>query len=266
MYKKLIFPVSFVLLIMATSTQAVISPITDIVITRVDNPPAAPNFWLESITVGSYTVTVDRLVNGVSTGAATAQPAPYNDITNADDFDLNLFAGRANETPPTHQIRELGGQSTWSDTNVDNPDFFVFETGGNQPITIEAILPGGTPGQSVNVAQAMWGDTGLVITTAGPHNGQSISGVAFAITDLLDQNGNNLTNSSIIEGIQITSAGYDPSCFCAVGPLPQFASNPDPAHGAIDVPVEANLSWTRGAGALEDEVYFGSTSCKPTVL
>ncbi|MDH4240880.1 MAG: LamG domain-containing protein, partial [Phycisphaerae bacterium] len=34
--------------------------------------------------------------------------------------------------------------------------------------------------------------------------------------------------------------------------------SPDPADGAIDVPVDANLSWTRGQGALQDEVYFGT--------
>ncbi|MHC4736172.1 MAG: hypothetical protein ACYTDW_17190 [Planctomycetota bacterium] len=132
MFKKSLFSISFVLLlvIVTTSTQAALSPITNVVITRVDNPPPS-KFWLESITVGSYTVTVDQLVNGVSTGAATAQPAPYDDITNADDFDLNLFAGRANEIPPTHVIEELGGQSTWTNTNGDDLDFFVFETGGN---------------------------------------------------------------------------------------------------------------------------------------
>ncbi|NIP55743.1 MAG: hypothetical protein GWN67_14225, partial [Phycisphaerae bacterium] len=33
---------------------------------------------------------------------------------------------------------------------------------------------------------------------------------------------------------------------------------PDPYNGAEDVPIDANLSWRRGDGALEDEVYFGT--------
>jgi len=217
MSKKLLLLTLLAMVFMAGPAVAAVEPVTSVVITQVDNPEA-PNFWLESITVGSYTVAVDELVTGTSTGVATAQPTPYDDITAADDFDLNLFAGRASEDPPTHQIRELAGQSTWTDTNGDNPDFFVFETGGNQDINIEAILFDGTIGQTVAVPQANWGNTGLSITTSGPHNGQSISGIAFAITDLLDADGNNLTNSSMIQGIQISSAGYDPSCVCAISP------------------------------------------------
>lgn len=258
MYRRLICLIVFALAVMATSVNAAVTPITDVTITRVDNPGGAPNFWLESITVGSYTVPVLRLVTGVSEGVATAQPAPYDDIKNADDFDLNLFAGRADENPPTHQIRELGGQSAWTDTNGDNPDFFVFETGGNQDINIEAILSGGTIGQSVTVPEATWGNTGLTITTSGPHNGQSISGVAFAITDLLDQNGNNLTNSSLIEGIQISSPGYDPSCFCAVstGEI-LVAYGPGPPDGSLNAETWVSLSWSPGDTAASHDVYLG---------
>jgi hypothetical protein len=247
MCRKSICLILFVLVVVTATGQADVTPVTSVVITRVENPGGAPNFWLESITVGGYTITVDKLVTGVSEGVATAQPAPYNTITNADNFDLNLFAGRSGEVPPTHQIKELGGESTWLNTNGDNPDFFVFETGGNQDFAIEAILPGGIIGQSVNVPQSTFGDTGLVITTSGPHNGQTIEGVAFAVTDLLDQNGNNLTNGSIIEGIQISSDGYDPSGFYAVASAePGLASAPSPADGATDVPRDVVLSWTPG--------------------
>ncbi len=258
MCRKSICLILFVLAVVTATGQADVTPVTSVVITRVDNPGGAPNFWLESITVEGYTVTVDELVTGVSEGVATAQPAPYDDITNADNFDLNLFAGRANEVPPTHQIKEFGGKSAWTDTNRDNPDFFLFETGGNQDFSIEAILPGGIIGQSVNVPQSTFGDTGLVITTSGPHNGQTIEGIAFAITDLLDQNGNHLTNSSIIEGIQISSPGYDPSGFYAsVGGPVLVASNPDPADGVLYADTWVNLSWSPGDFAVSHDVYFG---------
>jgi hypothetical protein len=260
MSKKLFFLILLAMVIAVTSAQAAVTPITKITSRRVDNPGGAPNFWLESITVGSYTVAVNRLVTGVSTGAATAQLAPYNDIKNADNFDLNLFAGRATENPPTWQIRELGGKSAWVDTNGDNPDFFVFETGGNQDFTIEPILPGGTIGRSVTVLQATFGDTGLVVTTSGPHNGQTIEGVAFAITDLLDQSGSHLTNNSMIEGIQITSDGIDPSCFCAIlaGKI-LAAHNPTPADGALHTDTWVNLSWSPGDTAVSHDVYLGES-------
>ena len=41
----------------------------------------------------------------------------------------------------------------------------------------------------------------------------------------------------------------------------QWANNPDPPHQAIDVSVDANLSWTRGIYVLQDEVYFGTDPC-----
>jgi hypothetical protein len=257
MCRKLTYLILLALAVTATSVNAAVTPITDITITQIDNPNGTPNFMLESITIGSYTATVQRLVTGVSEGVATAQPAPYDDITNADSFDLNLFAGRATENPPTHTITSFGGKSVWVNTNGDNPDFFIFETGGNQDINIAAVLPGGTIGQSVTVATATWGNTGLSITTSGPHNGQSISGIALALTDLLDQNGNNLTNDSVIEGIQIDSDGYDPSLVCAVlAEKILFATNPSPADGSYHMDTWVTLGWSPGDSAASHDVYF----------
>nr|NIS54341.1 hypothetical protein [Phycisphaerae bacterium]NIW96170.1 hypothetical protein [Phycisphaerae bacterium] len=39
------------------------------------------------------------------------------------------------------------------------------------------------------------------------------------------------------------------------------ARNPDPKNGATDVPVDANLAWMRGDGAVQDDVYFGTDPC-----
>ncbi|MBW8042565.1 MAG: LamG domain-containing protein, partial [Planctomycetes bacterium] len=41
----------------------------------------------------------------------------------------------------------------------------------------------------------------------------------------------------------------------------QAARNPNPAHLAVDVAVDANLTWTRGDGADSDQVYFGTDPC-----
>ena len=249
MCKNLICLTFFVLAVATVPVQAAVTPITNITYTRLDNPGAAPNFLLQSITIGNYTIAVNRLVTGTSEGVATAQAAPYNDIKNADSFDLNLFAGRSGENPPTHKVTQFGGKS-WVDTNGDNPDFFIFETGGNQDVSIAAIFPGGAIGQSVNVPTAMWGDTGLDITTAAvsgaPHNGQSVSGIALAITDLFDQNGNRLTNNSIIAGIQISNDTFDPALVCAVlaGQI-LAATSPDPADGAISTTAPATPGWIK---------------------
>ncbi|MCP4258762.1 MAG: hypothetical protein GY774_14860, partial [Planctomycetes bacterium] len=41
-------------------------------------------------------------------------------------------------------------------------------------------------------------------------------------------------------------------------PLPDKASNPSPADGAIDVDLNNNLSWTAGFNAISHDVYFGT--------
>ncbi len=46
---------------------------------------------------------------------------------------------------------------------------------------------------------------------------------------------------------------------------PEQATNPDPADGATDVSVNADLSWTAGSGATSHDVYFGQTTSPPFI-
>ncbi|MGB2809711.1 MAG: Ig-like domain-containing protein, partial [Sedimentisphaerales bacterium] len=43
-------------------------------------------------------------------------------------------------------------------------------------------------------------------------------------------------------------------------PPPGQAANPNPADEAVDVPVDADLNWTAGTGAVKHDVYFGTDS------
>ena len=57
-------------------------------------------------------------------------------------------------------------------------------------------------------------------------------------------------------------------CFVAPGywvhpQLPPFASEPNPADGAIGVSTTADLSWTAGHDAISHDVYFGTSSVPP---
>jgi parallel beta-helix repeat protein len=47
--------------------------------------------------------------------------------------------------------------------------------------------------------------------------------------------------------------------------LPGQASNPNPAHGAVDIETEVVLSWTAGTDALSHLVYFGTDVNPPLV-
>ncbi|MHC4545073.1 MAG: LamG domain-containing protein, partial [Planctomycetota bacterium] len=44
------------------------------------------------------------------------------------------------------------------------------------------------------------------------------------------------------------------------------ATEPNPLDLAVDVPIDANLTWTRGDGALQDYVYFGTDPCQANLL
>ncbi|NIP23723.1 MAG: hypothetical protein GWN67_06410, partial [Phycisphaerae bacterium] len=39
------------------------------------------------------------------------------------------------------------------------------------------------------------------------------------------------------------------------------ASGPSPANYAVEIPIDANLTWNRGEGAVQEEVYFGTDPC-----
>jgi len=48
--------------------------------------------------------------------------------------------------------------------------------------------------------------------------------------------------------------------FTTIVALPGQASSPSPADSAVDVSVDADLSWTAGSGSSSSDVYFGTTS------
>jgi hypothetical protein len=211
--KRCSFPTAVaILLILASSvgSLAAIAPITSVEAGTNGSPP----YELTSVTVGDYSVTSDTLATGRSTGTALFGFT----ITAADNFDLNNFAAR-HSVLSAWQVTKIGGRDTWTDTNGGDPDFFIFEVGMNDHFTAQAILPDGQLGQAVSVARTLWGDTGLR-AVSWVSGGQPIGGLAFAITDLLDADGLQLTNKSAIRGIQINSGTLDPAFFGAVVPEP----------------------------------------------
>jgi len=225
-----------------------VQPVTDILVRVQGQNPE--QIWLCSIQINDHEILAQQLVSGSSVGVATAVGAPYNDITNADNLDLNLFAGRNAEDPPEWRITNLGGKALYRDNNGEQPDFFLFETNGNDAIGVQAILPDGSPGRVVDIPTSAWGDTGLRIT-ASVHRNQKIMGLCWSLTDLLDGQGRPLTSSQAISGIQITSPGLDPACLCAVmGP---------PANQAplVDAGEDVFLSFTETmvtlSGTLTDD-------------
>jgi len=196
-------------LIWPTISMATIEPITSI----NSQGSNSSSYRLENITVGDYFVTAEFLATGKSTESASL----FTPASNVDDLDLSSAAFRI-ETSCPWQITWIEGEKLWMDTNGDNPDFFIFESGMNDALSVQAILPGGSLGQEVDIPATTWGDTGLDVEFLWLR--QDIGGIALAVTDLLDAEGNALTNNNAIEGIRINSEGIDPVSFVAVVPEP----------------------------------------------
>lgn len=200
-------------LVAAGISSAAIVPITSV---RAGANRKLP-YTLESLTVDDFTITRESLVLGRSSGSAFLG----SDIRYADDFDLNTVASRT--ASGIWQVTKLGGLDTYSDTNGAAPDFFVFEAGMNDPLTIQAILSDGSLGKTVTIAASAWGDTGL--DRLGILNAyQPIGGVAFAITDLLDSSGLPLGSDAAIRGLQFNSPDVDPVHFSAAMTAPEPAT------------------------------------------
>ncbi|MHC4147787.1 MAG: hypothetical protein ACYSUD_23900, partial [Planctomycetota bacterium] len=241
---KLFSLISFVLAmcLLVPLCSATVAPITSV---TTDNPPGSPPYNLESITVGDYTVQASRLLNGTTT--ESADPLAGNPLPSWDD--LEIGATIASGLGDTQTVYMFGGD-VWTNTNGDNPDFFLFDDGDDA--SIAAILPGGQFGQPITLPANWNASIGYNSTT----NGQSIQGLSFAITDLLDAGGQPLTNNSTIEGLAVTLRnGLDLGEWCAVGPPVLTAGNPDPADGAIHSATWANLAWTAGETVASHDVY-----------
>jgi len=206
----------------------------------VDDSTSPPAYWLEGFTFVDHNTPLSDLVLGESAGVVNVDDG--GDITSLDDFDLNSYAPRNGATPSEIQTVNFGGSPTWQDTNGDGYDFFMFEAGRNDQASKWTPSTAGEPDIDLRA-------------NGGANNNQQIGGVAFKITDLLDENGDPLTNESIIAGLQFTSPGMDPGCVCAVvGSAAAF--NPDPADNATIGDSQPVMTWSAGAGMVSQKIYF----------
>jgi hypothetical protein len=232
--------------------SAAIVPINSV---TCDHPNGTAPYNLLSITAGGYTVKAEQLGVGTSSIVPAGTPLPRLD-------NLDLSDGYSTSAATTYKTVGFGGKTTWKDSNGDNPDFFIFESGGEDSPALSAILPGDVLGQAVTVS-GKWGQTNYnrpaVSVDGEAMQNQPIVGFALAITDLLDAAGKPLTNNSEIEGIQTTRNGMDPMTYCAVVPWMVLAKDPRPADEAADVRREAVLSWKPAEGVTAHDVYFGTS-------
>jgi len=239
------------------------------VVVDVNENVDPPTYMLQGYTFQGYAdfgvpdhnIPVDDLVLGQSTGVANVGEPPEFVIGNNDNFDLNSFIPRNGSDPAEIQVRNFGGSETWQDTNgEDKFDFFIWEVGANDQFALRPILPGDVLGEPVVVAGKTFKETGGEplpdIRRAGAYNtGQQIGGIAFKVTDMLDENGIALTNDAVILGLEFSSPGIDITAVHATLGSP-LASEPSPADGGVSINMYPVIQWKAGANAASQKVYL----------
>jgi hypothetical protein len=237
-------------------------------VVQIDGSPPYPfrgftfidaNIPLEDIVVGE--VTMQQI---------SIDPAGHDNPGDVQDYDLESGLPRSGQSDPKMYVRNWGGSPTWQDTNGDLFDFFLFEYGRNDEFSVQPILPGpgGTEilGEAVVVPASTWlpstpGEPDIALSGVSYNGGQTLGGIAFKVTDLKDENGDPLTNESVILGLLYINGGMDPSGFFATKGVPKgpdSAHDPSPIDTALMVPVDVVVSWKPGANATQHIIYLST--------
>ena len=169
--------------------------------------------FVQTVQAAGQTIPASQLMVGTSTGAVSGLGGQNLPTLAADDVNLSTYFARTTVSNPDWDV-DFGN---WFDTNGSGPDFFVFEVGGNDAISVRPLLVGGGVGQASAISG--WTSTGFAVP-GGPNAGQTVHGLSFRITDLKDAAGVALTNAHGITGLRLSSNSVDGAAVAAVHPNP----------------------------------------------
>ena len=235
---------------------------------QIDGKP--PYFFRGFTFVDANIPLEDIVVGEVTMQQISIDPDEHDNPGDVQDFDLESGLPRSGQSDPKMYVRNWGGSPTWQDTNGDLFDFFLFEYGRNDEFTVQPILPGPGDteilGEPVVVPASTWlpsvaGEPDIALSGVSYNGGQTLGGIAFKVTDLKDENGDPLTNESVILGLLYINGGMDPSGFFATKGVPkgpESAHDPSPIDTGLMVPVDVILSWSPGADATQHIVYLST--------
>jgi hypothetical protein len=177
---------------------------------------------------------------GDPTPAATnnngAPPKPEDPGSEGDNFFFRL-----NGANNMSSIDAIDFQETIFPVLTDT--IFVFERGGNDTGTYQAILADGSLGAPVPfVAANVYKDTGVDVA------GQNAFGVVF-------------TTDVRVKGVRITAPGHDCLSISAIPKPtdPKQSHDPQPADQTTEAPRGLVLNWLPGEGAVAHDVYLGTS-------
>jgi len=225
------------------SVALLVAPAADAAVLAIDSVTLNPDNSLASAVVGGVSYDPGTIGSSAADNVgnefsgfpyAAGTPAPAGGAISGpslDAFDNNLLTGVAGgaggslDSGGVFAFRWLGGSFTDNDSD---PDFFVFEDGGNDTLSVQAILMDGTLGTSLSIASGAsnWNTVrtdGTLLVGGNPVTNRSVAGTSFAFTDQLDASGNNLTAGAEIQGIligQINTADFY-EVYANVSPIPE---------------------------------------------
>lgn len=159
---------------------------------------------VEAIVSGGVTVPKSDLRPGHSSGAVSPGPNACG-IHAADDRDLSTYFAR-NGVASAWEV-QLGN---WALGPGPAADFFLFEAGGNDNVTVRPRLANGTLGAPVLVSG--WTPVGLA-AHAGPNAGQQIFGVGLRFEDLRNAAGAPLASTQVVTALVFDSTTVDGAAF-----------------------------------------------------
>lgn len=167
----------------------------------------------------------------VATVAGTSNPKVGDVGSNADNF----FFAIEGDADNISSIDGIDFQETVFPVLSDT--FFLFERGGNDAGTWQAILADGSLGAPVAFSAAsVYANTGVNVA------GQNAFGVVFK-TDVP------------VKGVRISASGHDTlSISIPSGARPTQAHDPQPENRAKGVPVNTTLSWKTGVDPADPNV------------
>jgi hypothetical protein len=170
------------------------------------------------------------------TNSAGAPPKPEDPGSEGDNFFFRL-----NGQNDMSSIDAIDFQETIFPSLTNT--IFVFERGGNDTGTYQAILADGSLGTPVAFTAAnLYKDTGVDVA------GQHAFGVVF-------------TTDGRVKGVRITAPGHDCLSISAI-PVrfdPKQSRDPQPQEKLTDVPRDVVLSWTPAQSATAHDVYLGTS-------
>ncbi len=184
--------------------------------------------FVESVRVGSYVVPAAKLGTGHSSGEVSFVNVGSPSTRAADDRNLGVYFARTTVRPDW-----LVALDSWSDTNGVLPDFFLFEVGGDDEITVAPRFTDGSVGRDIAIDG--WTSTGYA-APVGPNKGQLVYGLSFAHGDLRYADGTRLQPDEELTGLLFRSASVDGAAFLFVDPAPADQADGDASVSIHGVP------------------------------